>query len=691
MQPLRQRAGMNHSLGLTLGNNKKWGAKKDTLNKRRTLGYFVGASYKRSYDFFEDGKKGKYQLTTGIENASALVTNRELTWQRGRDNVLVGTLANVKYVANDKNELGINYIHNHSGQKTASITEGFTDEDADITFRNRQIGYLQRSMNSVQLYGEHLIMNQDSAKAKARRKSLSGLNKGPKLDWTASYTLAKQSEPDLRYVTDDYAVDDAGDTTYRFSSIYNAPARYYREMKEYNLDHKINLTIPIEFDSARFIEFKTGLSSVVKLRTFSEQRFDLSTNGEYNGNANDYLADENIGYKDDEYLVGILDLSSPQNNYTGFQSISAGYLKIKAPLTDKIDVVGGVRDELTDIRVESEDPTLAKGELFRNDLLPSLNFNYAIWDNKLIRDTIMLDSVKKVVTAKRNLKLRTGYNKTLARPNFRELAPYATEDYDLGYVLIGNSNLDRTLIDNLDLRLEYYPRQLEVFSVSAFYKRFTNPIELLVNVEAANDEFQWRQVPRANLYGVEFEFKKRLDFIHPSLQEFRIGANATIVRSAIEIEEEELANIRTTDSEHADTRPLFGQSPYLANAFIELSPDSSKQSISFKKTRLSKWLNGMSFNVNYNVFGERLVLVITGGTPDVYEVPFHSLNLAISKNFSKKISGSLKINNILNSEVKQVYKFNSDNPIYDKFDEEEYVFSSYKRGTSFSGSLTYKF
>lgn len=686
MQPLKRMSGMNHNFGMTIGNQTKWGAKKDTLNIRRTLGYFVGASYKRQFSYFDDGKRGKYQLTSNINNASALVTNRELSWERGKDEVLVGVLANLKFVANNRNQLGMNFIHNHSGTKEASSTQGFTDEDVSITFRNQKIGYLERSMNAVQLYGEHLLINPDSAKA----RSISGLNKGPVLDWTASYTLAKQDEPDLRYVTDDFSTKD-GDTTYRFSSIYNAPARYYRSMQEYNLDHKINLTIPIEFDSAKFIEIKTGLSNVVKMRDFNEIRFDLSTNGEYNGNMEDYLADENIGYKNGEYLVGIMDLSSAKNSYTGFQSVTAGYLKVKVPLGNKLDFVGGVRDEMTLIEVTSKDPTLPEGRLSRNDILPSLNFNFNIWKDSIVKDTIVFQGEEKIVSNKRNLKVRLGYNKTLARPNFRELAPYATEDYDLGYVLVGNASLDRTLIDNFDLRLEYYPRKLEIFSISTFYKRFTNPIELLVNIEAANDEFQWRQVPRANLIGAEFEFKKRLDFINPALETVRVGANATIVRSTIQIEEKELTNIKTTDTEHADTRPLFGQSPYIVNGFIEMAPDTARQSASFKKTKLSKWTRGMSFNMNYNVFGERLVLVITGGTPDVYEMPFHSLNFSVSKKFSDRLSATFKVNNILNAEVKQVYKFNNKAEIYNKFDDKEYVFSSYKRGVSFSGSVTYKF
>lgn len=687
MQPITKLSGINHNLTFTIGDKTQWykkGSDTTNISNRRTFGYFAGASYRRTFSHFDDGKLGKYKLTSSVNDVNTLVSNRTLDWEQSQDNVLVGSLVNFKYIANKRNSIGFNYIHNHNGQSSASIATGHTDEDAGITFRNQQLGYLARSMNSLQFYGEHKMINPDSVKARSRQKNYSGVIEAPVLDWTAAYTLAKQEEPDLRYITDDFNVN-AGDTTFRFSSIYNAPARYFRSMEELNLDHKINLTIPIEIDSAKYIEIKTGFSNVTKFRNFTEHRFDLTTQGDYNGNMGDYLSDANTGYQDGEYKVGLLNLSSLKNSYSGFQNVAAGYLKLKVQLTPELDFMGGARDEMTIIRVESQDLKLPAGSLVRNDILPSINFNYSVWKDSLVRDKI-----DTTVNNKRDLKLRLGYNKTLARPNFRELAPYATEDYDLGYVLIGNSKLDRTLIDNFDLKLEYYPRRLEVFSIATFYKRFTNPIELLVNVEAANDEFQWRQVPRANLYGMEIEFKKRLDFISPMLDDWRFGGNLTLVKSAIQIQKQELDNIRATDVDHKSTRPLFGQSPYLINAYIEVEVDTAKFSDSFKKSPIGKFANGTSIALNYNVFGERLVLVVAGGTPDVYEMPFHTLNLVGSKKFNERLSITGKIENILNSTSRQIYKFKGKSDNYKKFTD-EYTFNSFRLGINFSASLTYKF
>jgi TonB-dependent receptor len=697
MDPTRITTPLNHNFSLTMGDKKQWFKNNDStsLKNRRTLGYFVGLSYNRSFSYFNNGERGKYYLKAPIAEIGSLTPRRELNWERTQDNVMVGSLVNIKYVANQKNSIGFNYIHNHNGQKETSITTGFTDEDAAIVFRNEQLGYLFRGLNTIQFYGQHKLKNQTDIANFTNHKLKVDTSRGlkrlfyplmdaPVVDWTAAYSRARQSEPDLRYITGDYSVNGT-DTTFRFSSIYNAPARYFREMSEINLDHKINLSLPIELDSGRVLELKTGLSNLTKMRDFTENRFDLTTNGPYNGKMIDYLADKNIGYQDGEYKVGLLNLTNPKNNYTGFSNVAAGYLKIKAQLTSKLDFVGGARDEYTYISVLSQDKKLPEGKLVRNDILPSVNFNYALLDG--IRHKDKLDST---ISHNRILKLRTGYNRTLARPNFRELAPYATEDYDLGYVLIGNSKLDRTLIDNLDLKLEYFPRDIETFSVSFFYKKFTNPIELLVNIEAANDEFQWRQVPRADLLGTEIEFRKRLDFIARWLKDWTVGGNLSLVGSAIQIEEKELKNIRATDTQHPDTRPLFGQSPYLINGSIEYNPDSSKFGPAFKATRFGRFLGESNMAIDYNVFGERLVLVVSGGSPDVYERPFHSLNLSFSKKFSKRLSASFRVVNILNANVKQVYKFNSKEDIYKKFNKTSSVFSNNKNGVSYALSLSFK-
>ncbi|MDZ7773547.1 MAG: TonB-dependent receptor [Balneolaceae bacterium] len=53
--------------------------------------------------------------------------------------------------------------------------------------------------------------------------------------------------------------------------------------------------------------------------------------------------------------------------------------------------------------------------------------------------------------------LRAAYSRTLARPEFREIANFNFADYFGGQRIYGNPDLKRTRITNYDLRLETYP------------------------------------------------------------------------------------------------------------------------------------------------------------------------------------------------------------------------------------------
>jgi TonB-dependent receptor len=311
-------------------------------------------------------------------------------------------------------------------------------------------------------------------------------------------------------------------------------------------------------------------------------------------------------------------------------------------ISKKYKIVAGVRMETTSIFTESLDPKQDKGELDRVDFLPSLNFSYAI-------------------TERMNIKVAA--TRTLARPTFRELAPFVNYDFEDGYTYVGNPNLDRALIDNIDLRWEFYPKTGEILSVSGFYKNFDSPIEKVINPEAANVEITWKNVKQARLYGIEFEARKNLGFINSFMQHFNIGANFTFVKSETTIDEAELEQIRAQDPNSPATRDMFGQSPYVVNAFLNYSNEKV----------------GLEANLTYNVSGPRMVLVIQGATPDVYEQAFNSLNFNINKKIGKHFKLGLYAKNILNGRKEQTYTYK----------DVSYDFQSYTLGQTFI--LTLKF
>jgi outer membrane receptor protein involved in Fe transport len=237
--------------------------------------------------------------------------------------------------------------------------------------------------------------------------------------------------------------------------------------------------------------------------------------------------------------------------------------------------------------------------------------------------------------------------------------------------MIGNQNLKRTVINNFDLRWENYFGVGEIMALSVFYKTFLNPIERTFNPEAVNPELTWRNVDNATLYGAEAEFRKKLGGWAIALDNFIVSANFTYVFSKVDMDQKELDVIKPLEPDYPDTREMSGQSPYIINATLTYKDDTA----------------GFETNLSYNVAGKRLSIILQGGTPNIYEQPFHSLNFNISKRFGKRFKAKLSVSNILDAEHRFTYtRFNEKYTCKDQ----EYIYTLYNKGRVIAICLTYK-
>jgi TonB-dependent receptor len=309
-------------------------------------------------------------------------------------------------------------------------------------------------------------------------------------------------------------------------------------------------------------------------------------------------------------------------------------------LLSALRFIGGVRYEETDIFVASQNPAKEKGNLKTADVLPSLNFVYQLGST---------------------MNLRAAYGKTLARPTFRELAPFASFDFVGDFIFIGNPSLKRTLVDNYDLRWEWFLRPGEIYAISGFYKRFENPIERAI--VSNNNQGQFQNVDGAIVYGMEFEARKRLDVISPMLANFQIGGNFSLIHSEVDIPAIELATIRDLDSNASSKRELQGQSPYILN--VDFGYDNLK--------------TGTTVSLFYNIFGERLSEVSLGGTPNIYEQPRGLLDLTLSQRVLQSITVKAGAKNLLDSDIRKVHHYKG----------VDYISREHKLGRTFSLSFTY--
>ncbi len=300
------------------------------------------------------------------------------------------------------------------------------------------------------------------------------------------------------------------------------------------------------------------------------------------------------------------------------------------------------------------------------NVLPSINLVYKIEKKG--------DSTRR----KSFTNIRAGYSSTVARPSFKEKSISQIYDPIQGRRYNGNIDLKQTTIHNMDLRWEYFYGRTELISVSAFYKRFIDPIEVIANVAAPN-EVQPINAGVADLYGAEIEFRKAIGFAKNDNIRFVVGTNLTLVYSQIDMNkvnmnvggvnytEKEIREMNAREGEViSDYLPMYGQSPYIVNAFIN-----------FSNAKL-----GLTFNASYNVQGKKLAVIGVGGLPDVYEQSFHSLNMKVSKTVgaNKNWKVGLQAKNLLMSKRLKMYEsYNATSQIY----------SSMYQGMTITGSISF--
>jgi TonB-dependent receptor len=329
-------------------------------------------------------------------------------------------------------------------------------------------------------------------------------------------------------------------------------------------------------------------------------------------------------------------------DYTGDQRINAGFAMLDMPVGKKLRLVGGARFEAARMNVTNG---MESGFLHDNDWLPSINATYQF---------------------DRQVNIRAAYGRTLARPSFREKAPYASFEFVNDFVFNGNVNLQRTLIDNYDVRLDWFLQPGEMISFSGFYKYFKNPIERVIDVRFSSEGALafYDNVDRAEVFGLEFELRKSLDLINRTLRSFMFIGNLSLIKSEVTIPEESLQFRRALDPNAPDTRQLQGQSPFLANLNLVYQ----------------NLPGGTTATVYYNVFGKRLYEVSAGGTPDVFEQPRHTLNLAVDQKIGRLFSIKFSAKNLLDAKYKYVQEFK----------DGEFLRQQYSTGRSFSIGFNYE-
>ena len=288
--------------------------------------------------------------------------------------------------------------------------------------------------------------------------------------------------------------------------------------------------------------------------------------------------------------------------YEAEDVLGAGYGMLEYQLSQRIRFIGGARLEYSHLQLDAA-PTFGapiRATPSYTDVLPAVAFNVALTDNQA---------------------LRVSASQTLARPEYREVAPieYRTRN---GEVLRGNADLQRTLIQNADVRWEWYPNPGEALSVAVFAKRFDDPIERTYRLTSGTRSTTFENADGAFNYGLELEARKGLGFLSERLVGVALFSNVTVMESEID-----LANVAASNP----NRAMVGQAPYVVNAGMTYATESGR----------------LSGTVLYNVVGRRIYAASLPPLPDVFEEARHALDLSLRVPVSSALQLKLDAKNLL--------------------------------------------
>jgi TonB-dependent receptor len=475
-----------------------------------------------------------------------------------------------------------------------------------------------------------------------------------KLEWHAAYSQADRNEPDTRQTA--YVLNESLNRYDAFGTSNNN--RFFSELVDKEVNTGFDWTVP--FELVKNSKLKIGSLIRLKNRDFDAHRYAYSNfadavRGEQ---PEDLFSSDNIA----NGLVNFEDNTQPNDQYTAKENTAAGYVMADLPLNNKWRFVGGVRYEQVQTELNSIDPTSGSAN---NQLSPK-------YTNK-----DFFPAVNVVYSLNERMNVRLGYSQTTSRPQFRELAPFRYDDYRRS--TYGNPFLKASYIRNYDLRWEFFPLSGELLAASFFYKTFENPIEKFLLPNPGNQAGDPVPVNGGNATNIGMELDLRASLIHltEALKNFSVTANMSLIRSRLT--QKNAIKVYTLGSQEPalfspdfvanKKRPMQGQSPYVVNLGINYSNVNSRTDV----------------NLSYNVFGERIAEIATKLVDaegkkiydDVYEQPFHQLDLTIAQKLSKNMKMKLSWKNILNETV--TFKMGS------------YTTNEYKPGMSFSTSITYDF
>lgn len=384
-----------------------------------------------------------------------------------------------------------------------------------------------QEIKSFTLGGEKSIglwtINAQAAYSEASEKNPFGISNAAFKSDLSSVGFSSTKKPSL------LSSSSISASAYELDEIEEEKSATVDKMKAFNMDFARLYTLG-DYDAQ--VKFGAKVSRRDKTNDLTSYVYDDF--GSLSTSLSSYLSGNTISSSAIKNLIAQLDrndaydaLESTINDFQMQEDINSAYVMNSLDI-DRLRVIAGVRYEGT--RFAAQGTKFVEGTGGASDtysqvsarnqyhnILPGLHAKY-----QLAHDT----------------QVRAAYTHTVVRPTFEQLAP-GTEIAD-DEANFGNPNLKPLKAKNLDLGLEHYMGKSGVVSAFAFYKDITDFV-YQTDVKGTGDYVGFDQAltfengDSAHVYGLEFAYSQKLDWLSYPWNKLILAANATFSDSSAKI------------------------------------------------------------------------------------------------------------------------------------------------------------
>jgi TonB-dependent receptor len=554
------------------------------------LGHDVGYVASVSYAFSQEVRAGETRATAIRSGETGAAPYNVFTGSSGRTSVLWGGVVNLTTWLGRHTKLSFDNTYSRGADNEAHSDEGFFEE-LGFDIRRTTLKYVERSVRSHRLRAQHVAGERHS------------------LDWALTASAVTRNEPDRSDIVYGKETDVVTGEPLRWAWLAYKPEsarRNFGELRENALGADVAYALKLGAPE-HAVTLKVGGAHRATERDADSRFYNILgaalSHSQREGSPEE-IFDGRYAQGEDEHLT--LTSSTAGGAYAADEGVTAGFAMADVPLGGMIRVIGGARVERWTLGLEAR-PVIGEqfsGDFAKTDVLPSLTVNLALTESQNIR---------------------LSASRTLSRPEYRELAPITYREALGDQETFGNPSLRRALIENYDVRWEWYPRSGEALSLGVFGKRFTDPIERIDVASTGKSQLSFANAGGGDSYGVEIEARKGLEMLSAWLPPLTVFANATLMHSEIRAGADTLSALTNPN------RPMLGQAPYVVNAGLG-------------------WSRGRaSATALFNVVGKRVAAAGVGGLPDTYEMPRNVMDLSTSVPIRGALALKLDAKNLLDA------------------------------------------